>query len=211
MRLLVLVGLTLAVLVACVAAIFVWLEGSDPRDGSRLAQSADGPYRGSNVPAGTFLPRFSLRNYTGELVRSESLRGKVVLVTFLETKCEEACPIIAAQIAQGLALLTAAERGQVAAVAVSTHPRDDTPASVRAFVRRHRLVGRLDYLIGSGNELRPVWRKFHILSALESGDADTHSAPVRIFDPEGEWVTTLHPGADLTPDNLAHDVRAALR
>jgi len=103
-----------------------------------------------------------------------------VLVTFLESKCEEACPVIAAEIAQGLALLTTAERKRVAAVAVSTHPRDDTPRNVGAFVRRHHLVGRLDYLIGSENERRPVWRKFHILSALESGDADTHSAPVRI-------------------------------
>lgn len=211
MRLLVLAGLTLAVLVAGVAAIFVWSGDSDSSGGSRLVQDPDRSYRGSNVPAGTFLPAFGLRNYTGELVRSESLRGKVVLVTFLESKCEEACPIIAAEIAQGLALLTAAERRQVAAVAVSTHPRDDTPANVRAFVRRHQLVGRLDYLIGSESELRPVWRKFHILSALESGDADTHSAPVRVFDPEGEWVTTLHPGVDLTPGNLAHDVRAALR
>lgn len=203
MRLLVLAGVTISVAVAGVAAILVWSgdSGSD----------AAGPYRGSNVPAGTLLPPFSLRNYTGELVRSESLRGKVVLVTFLETKCEEACPIIAAQIAQGLTLLTAAERRQVAAVAVSTHPRDDTPTNVHAFVRRHRLVGKLDYLIGSESELRPVWRKFHILSALESGDADTHSAPVRVFDPEGEWVTTLHAGVDLTPGNLAHDVRTALR
>jgi hypothetical protein len=56
-----------------------------------------------------------------------------------------------------------------------------------------------------------VWKAFHVLSALDSGDADTHSAPVRVFDPEGEWVATLHAGADLTPGNLAHDVREALR
>jgi protein SCO1/2 len=211
MRVLVLAGVTIAVVVAGVAAIFVGAGDSDSSGGSRLVQDGDGPYRGSDVPSGTFLPSFSLRNYTGELVRSESLRGKVVLVTFLESKCEEACPIIAAEIAQGLALLATAERRRVAAVAVSTHPRDDTAASVRAFVRRYRLVGRLHYLIGSESELRPVWRKFHVLSALESGDADTHSAPVRVFDREGEWVTTLHPGIDLTPENLAHDVREALR
>jgi cytochrome oxidase Cu insertion factor (SCO1/SenC/PrrC family) len=206
MRLLVLIGVTLAVALGGGAGIVVMWGGSDSSDASRRSQ-----YRGSDVPAGSFLPRFRLRNYTGELVRSDSLREKVVLVTFLESKCVEACPIIAAEIRQGLALLTAAERRQVAAVAVSTHPGDDTPANVRAFVQRHRLVGRLDYLIGSEQELRSVWRKFHILSALESGDADTHSAPIRVFDRDGEWVTTLHPGVDLTPGNLAHDVREALR
>jgi protein SCO1 len=210
MRLLGLVGVTLATVVAAVAAIVVRSGDSDSSGGPGLTQDAD-PYRGSDVPAGAFLPRFSLRNYTGELVRSESLHGKVVLVTFLESRCKEACPVIAAEIAQGLALLAAAERRRIAAVAVSVHPRDDTPRSVRAFVRRHRLLGRLYYLIGSERELRPVWRKFHILSALESGDADTHSGPVRLFNRDGEWVTTLHPGVDLTPENLAHDLREALR
>jgi protein SCO1/2 len=207
----VLVGATLAVAIAGIAAVFAISGNTDSSGGSRVADNEDGSYRGSDVAAGTFMPHFVLRNYTGEFVRSESLRGKVVLVTFLETKCDEACPVIAAQIAQGLALLTAAERRQVAAVALSTHPHDDKPASVRAFVRRHRLVGRLAYLIGSERELRPVWKKFRILSALESGDADTHSAPVRVFNRRGEWVTTLHPRVDLTPGNLAHDVREALR
>jgi protein SCO1 len=210
MRALVLIGVVLAVAVAGSAAVLLesWGSGSS---GVTVADDSDGPYRGSDVPAGTFLPSFSLRSYTGELVRTKSLHGKVALVTFLESKCQQACPVIAAEIAQGLALLTTAERRQVAAVAVSTHPGDDTPSSVREFVRRHRLAGRLDYLIGSERELRPVWRKFHILSALESGNADIHSAPVRVFDPEGEWVTTLHSGVDLTPRNLAHDVREALR
>lgn len=203
MRGLVLIGVTLAVATAGLAAILATRSGSDSGDPL-------GPYRGSEPPKGSLLPSFSLRNYTGEAVHSESLRDKVVLVTFLESKCKEACPVVAAEIAQTLALLTPAERQQVAAVAVSTHPSDDTPSSVRAFVERHRLVGRLDYLIGSERELRPVWKAFHILSALDSGDADTHSAPVRVFDPEGEWVATLHAGVDLTPRNLAHDVREAL-
>src|SRR5687767_693957 len=123
MRALVLIGVVLAVALAGLAAILLGSLGSGS-SGSTLADDSDGRYRGSEVPADTFLPSFSLRSYTGELVRTQSLQGKVALVTFLESKCEEACPIIAAEIAQGLALLTAAERRQVAAVAVSTHPGD---------------------------------------------------------------------------------------
>ncbi len=206
---LIVIGLAFAV--GGSAAILIVSSESGSPQALEDAGSALGPYRGSEPPKGQFLPTFHLRNYTGELVHSGSLRGKVALVTFLESKCDEACPVIAAELSQGLALLTPPERREVAAVAVSTHPGDDSPSNVRGFVQRHRLVGRLAYLIGSERELRPVWRAFHILSALESGNADTHSAPVRIFDPQGEWVSTLHPGADLTPDNLAHDVREALR
>jgi protein SCO1/2 len=176
-----------------------------------LVPSPSGPYRGSEPPEGLKLPSFALRESDGRRFSTRSLAGKVVLVTFLETKCKEACPIIADHIGMGLERLRAPERKRVEAVAISVHPHDDTPASVRHFLRVHRVHGDLRYLIGSERELRPVWRAFYVAAALDSGDADTHSAPVRVFDGTGEWVSTLHPGVDLTPDNLVHDVRVALR
>jgi len=153
---------------------------------------------------------FDLRDYTGVRISRDQLGGKVVLLTFLESQCEEACPIIASQVAFGLERLDPEEREQVVAIAISTHPVDDTPANVRAFLRAHRAEGKLHYLIGSEQELRPVWKRFGILSALDSGDADTHSASVHVYDPRGEWVSSLHPGIDLTPESLAHDALAAL-
>src|SRR5207247_37385 len=43
-----------------------------------------GPYRGSEPPGGIFVPEFALKSYRGDVVRTRSLRGKVVLVTFLD-------------------------------------------------------------------------------------------------------------------------------
>ncbi len=167
-------------------------------------------YRGSPPPPGIRLPEFVLRSYTGRLVARDDLEDKVVVVTFLETNCREACPIIAGEIARTVDRLTAAERERSAFLAISTHPVDDTTASVRAFLRKHHAERKLDYLIGTEQELRPVWERFKILSALDSGDADTHSASVRVFDRTGVWVATLHAGVDLAPANLAHDVATAL-
>jgi protein SCO1/2 len=168
-------------------------------------------YRGSPPPPGIMLGQFELRDYTGVRVSREDLKGKVVLLTFLESKCKEACPIIAAQVARTIERLPPEERRQVVAVAISTHPTDDTPASVGAFLRSQRAEGKLHYLIGSEQELRPIWQRFGVLSALDSGDADTHSASVHLYDRSGEWVASLHPGIDLTPANLVHDVSVALR
>ncbi len=168
-------------------------------------------YRGSAPPPGIMLGDFDLRDYTGVRISRNELDGKVVLLTFLESKCKEACPIIASQVALGLERLAPEERKRVIAIAISTHPVDDTPASVRAFLRAHRAEGKLHYLIGSEQELRPVWKRFGILSALDSGDADTHSASVHVYDRSGEWVASLHPGIDLTPANLVHDVGVALQ
>jgi protein SCO1/2 len=173
------------------------------------ASSEPDAYRGSPPPKGITLAEFALRSYRGPAVSSGSLRGKVVALTFLESKCREACPVIAFQVARGIEQLRAADREDVRAVAISTHPEDDTPASVRSFLGKQRALEELDYLIGSEAELRLVWRRFNILSALDSGDANTHSASVHIYDREGVWVSTLHPGIDLTPANLAHDLALA--
>ncbi len=177
----------------------------------RHAEARSAPaYRGSEPPGRIVAPDFALRDSSGRLVRMSALRGKVVLVTFLDTRCTESCPIIAGHIRAGLARLAPEQRRRVVALAISVSPVDDTRSSARAFLRRHRIEGELRYLIGSERELRPVWKGFQIASALDTGDSDVHSAPVRIFDRHGVWVSTLHAGADLTPANLAHDLSTAL-
>jgi protein SCO1/2 len=158
------------------------------------------------------MPEFSLRNYDGRLIRSDELRGRVTVLTFLDSQCTESCPVIAWTVARVLDTLTPAERGDVEAVAISTDPAEDTTASVRRFLARNRATGRLRY-VGGGepeHELRRVWSAFYVLSSLDSGDDSLHSAPVRIYDRAGTWVATLHAGADLTEANLAHDIRVAL-
>jgi protein SCO1/2 len=167
-------------------------------------------YRGSEPPAGLRLPSFTLRDYTGKLIRSSDLRGKVALVTFLDSQCTEACPVIAAQIGRTLAGLPSNERSGVEAIAISTDPAEDSAANVSRFLGRQRAL-RIRYLTRPEAAIRSVWRSFKILSSLESGRDTLHSAPVRIYDRQGFWVSTLHAGVDLTPANLAHDIGAARR
>jgi cytochrome oxidase Cu insertion factor (SCO1/SenC/PrrC family) len=169
------------------------------------------PYRGGTPPPGIRLPSFALRSYRGNVVSTRELRRKVVLVTFLDTKCTEKCPIFASQIGEALPLLPAPARRQVVALAVSVDPRVDSPGSVRRFLGRRHALGKLDFLLGSVKDLRPVWQAFHIVPAADTGNADIHSADARIFDRRGIWVTTFHAGVDLTPQNLAHDLLTALK
>jgi len=178
-----------------------------------LAAQGGGPdraFRGSPPPAGIRLPAFALPDDSGGRVSSARLQGKVVLVTFLDTQCREACPLIAGHVGRALSLLPDDLRGDVVALAISTDPAEDTPEAVDEFLRRHRVRGRLRYLVAPESEMRAVWSAFAVLPSLDTGDDDTHSAPVRIYDRRGEWVSTQHAGADLTPENLAHDLRLAV-
>ena len=205
------VALTMLALGTLVTLATLSGTGKTSSDAGPLRLSS-GPYRGSEPPQGISMPRFSLRDDAGRVLDSRDLRGKVVLLTFLDSHCTDACPIIAAQIAQTLSRLTRAERGQVEAVAISSDPVTDTPAAVHAFLAKQHALGKLRYL-GAGQPLRrlePVWRAFKILASAETGQHTLHSAPLRIYDRKEFWVSTLHAGADLTPTNLAHDVRTAL-
>lgn len=96
------------------------------------------------------------------------------------------------------------------ALAVSADARHDTSVSVRAFLGRHRALGKIRYLNGPEAELRRVWGEYQVLSASESGEADTHSAPVRIYGRSGRWLATQHAGVDLSVDTLVHDISLAL-
>ena len=131
-------------------------------------------------------------------------------MTFLDTKCRAECPIVAPLMGEGLKRLSADEREQVVALAITSDPTDDTPASVDEFLERLKVRGLLRYLVGPVDVMEPIWREFAVTSSYETGIADLHSIPVRIFTPDGTWVSTLNSGADLTPANLANDLRAAL-
>lgn len=176
--------------------------GGAPLDG--------GPYTGSEAPPGIALPSFSLVDEQGRPVSDGDLRGRVAVVTFLDAQCRDACPVIGEITARAVDRLAPDERQRVTVVGITVDPAEDTPAEVAGFLRRHRAQGRISYLVGDEDELTRVWRDFGVLSVAVSGDDDIHSAPVRIYGPDGEWLATLNAGADLTVDALVHDVRVAL-
>jgi cytochrome oxidase Cu insertion factor (SCO1/SenC/PrrC family) len=136
-------------------------------------------------------------------------RGEVVLLSFVDTQCTEKCPIVTSVIASAYRLLTPAERRQVVLLLVTVEPRSDRPARVRRFLARRQALA-LDYLIGSVPRLRPMWKAYGILPAVDTGITDVHSSDVRVFDRRGVWVSTQHAGVDLTAANLAHVAREAL-
>lgn len=204
MRLAALAATGLLVVVALGVALL--FDGAEPDPVS----TTGGPYAGGEAIPGIPLPAFSLRDESGRTVSSESVRGKVVALTFLDAQCTDACPVIGEILARGIDALTPAERRRVVAIAISVDPAEDTEEARRAFLVRHRAIGRIRYLSAPLEELVPLWKEFQILATAISGDDSLHSAPVRIYSRDGQWLATLHAGADLSTANLVHDLRVAL-
>ena len=159
-------------------------------------------FAGSLMPPGVRAPDFRLRDQDGDPIGMAALRGRPVIVTFLYTTCTESCPVQAQQIRLALDRLGR----PVPAVAVSVEPDADTPASARRFLRKQRMVGRMNFALGSRAQLEPVWKGFAIQPQLPGAE---HQARTVVVDARGLQRVGF-PVEQLTPERLARDVRTLL-
>jgi protein SCO1/2 len=125
-------------------------------------------------------------------------RGKPVIVTFLYTSCEDTCPLQAQTIRGALDQLG----HDVPAIAIAVDPPRDNPRRAKAFLSKQRALGRLDFLLGSRAELKPVWSGFAIRPQSVTQE---HQARMTLVDKRG-FQRIGFPGAQATPERLAHDV-----
>jgi protein SCO1 len=165
-------------------------------------------FGGATLEQPTALPDFALRDQNGRRVALSAQRGKLVLLTFLYTHCPDVCPLTAQNL--NLAVKSLGRDGaRVRVLAVSVDPGGDTPASVRKFVRDHRLSAQFHYLTGTRAQLAPIWRAYDVESMPHAmGDVD-HTLYVMLADRTGKgrviYDSTVH------ADTVAHDLRLLLR
>ncbi len=200
----------LLVLVLLLAAIGVVLVVGDGRgsgsSGVPGASTGNGAFRGPTLPANLVAADFSLRDQNGRLVALHNYRGQVVILTFIHSKCHDACPLMVEDIKGALDLLPGGGRG-VPAIGVSVAPAEDTPASRHHFLREWGMDARLAFVGGTTAQLRPVWHDYAMQPVAKGID---HSTFVLLIDRRGH--ERIGYAADqLRPEDLAHDIRALER
>jgi protein SCO1/2 len=190
------VALTL-VGVFALGAMVLAARGGDGDRGEPVA--ADNIFAGAVMPEGLRAPDFELTNQDGEPVSMRALRGRPVVVTFLYTTCEDSCPIQAQTVRGALDELG----HDVPALAIAVDPPRDTPARARTFLAKQRASGRIDFVLGSRAELRPLWEGFAIQPQSVTQE---HQARFTLVDSRG-FQRVGYPGPEATPERLAHDLR----
>jgi protein SCO1 len=183
-------------LLAVFALVAVVLAAGGEDEG---VESAGGRFEGATMPAGLRAPDFELRDQDGERVSMRAFRGRPVVVTFLYTTCEETCPAQAQTVRGALDELG----HDLPAIAIAVDPPRDTPESARAFLAKQRATGRLDFVLGTRAELRPVWKGFAIQPQTVTQE---HQARFTLVDARG-LQRVGYPGSQATPERLAHDLR----
>ena len=127
-------------------------------------------------------PDFLLRDQANRPFSLSSQRGRVVLLTFLDSHCRRACPIEGRLV--GEIQRTLAPKRRPALVVVDINPWADTAASTRAAARRWRFAKPWSWARGRGAQLARVWRKYDIDVQRASLDIN-HSTAVYVLDQSG--------------------------
>jgi cytochrome oxidase Cu insertion factor (SCO1/SenC/PrrC family) len=177
--------------VAAAGALAVILLGAAPMAAAAVNRTADpilalaisGNSTSFNLPA----PGFSLTDQNGRTVSLASLRGRVVLMTFLDPVCTSDCPIIAQEFKRAGQML-GAQATNVELVAVVANPTYRSTAFTRAFDRQEGLatVPNWLYLTGSLSQLGAVWRHYGVaVENLPAGAMAAHNDLAVVIDPAG--------------------------
>jgi protein SCO1/2 len=200
----VLLSLLMLVLVAGVVALVA--IGGTPGGKARSEARADDFDAAAVLTPATPAPALELRNYLGQPVNIDSYKGKAVLVTFLYTNCPDVCPLIASNLRVALNLMGAKEAAKVQVIAVSVDPRGDTPKAVAAFLARHEMTGRMQYLIGSSKELARAWKAWGVGSERDTSQPQfiNHTGVIYGITASGKRLTLYD--SSFEPSEIAHDV-----
>jgi protein SCO1/2 len=150
-------------------------------------------------------PGLALRDQSGATISLRSLRGRVVLLTFLDSKCTRECPIEGHVLGD---LFRRIKGTNAVALVASVDPWADTPRSARKFAARAGWSGTWRWLLGDRAALAPVWRSYNIAVKRTPGDI-LHSTALYLIDPGGHLrAGYLFP---FSAASVAHDVQRLAR
>ncbi len=178
-----------AVAVVLVGAAPLAVAQASPHANVIIARAIDG----NAAPLNLVAPAFTLTDQAGQQVSLASLRGKVVLLTFLDPVCTSDCPLIAQEFRAADRLLHGRSR-QVELVAIVANPVYRTLAYTRAFDRQEGLAGVRNwlYLTGPLARLRQTWKNYGVAAEiLPAGGMIAHNDVAYVIDTTGHTRNEL--------------------
>lgn len=178
--------------------------GANSASGQPSVSSADQGVLLGDTPA----PAFTLTNQRGATVTLASLKGKPTIFTFFDSVCPHTDCSLMAQYLNFTAQSMGSDASRVNWVALSLNPWHDTTQTVNAFISNQRLSPSLIYLMGSVNQLQPLWDAFHMQSIEQANGIVIHTTGVYLLDNQARELVFMDEGFD--PHILGADARLAL-
>ena len=139
----------------------------------------------NNRPA----PNFTLTNQFGQQTSLRQFRGKVVVLSFIDSKCTTICPLTAV-VLRNVQQDLGSYRRDVQLVAVNANPVATSVADVRQWSAQHHMLHQWQYVTGSAAALKTVWAHYYVSSQVLKGGVIQHIPAVYVIGPHGHerWL-----------------------
>ncbi len=158
-------------------------------------------------------PGFTLVDQNDHVASMASMRGKVVVLEFMDPHCVDICPIVAQEFVDAYHDLGKLA-SRVVFAAVNVNPYHHSVASVAAFSKEHGLnqIPSWHFFTGPVPQLRRIWHNYGITVVARGRNADVeHSSLVYFISPTGVERFLAAPSVDhhangksfLPPDQLS--------
>jgi protein SCO1/2 len=175
------------------------------------------PDKTYNVPAtGQSVPNFKFLNQNGKTIAIDQFRGKVLLVTFIYTRCPlpDYCIRMSRNFATIQHQLAAAPQlyNKTHLLSISFDPAYDTPKVLRSYGATYSGGGSFahwDFAAPSAKELDAVDQFFDVGVSPGGNNTLTHSLSTAIIAPDGK-IFRWYPDNDWRPEAVVDDVKHAL-
>ena len=127
-------------------------------------------------------PGFTLTDQNGRTLSLSSLRGKVVVLEFMDPHCTDICPIVSQEYVDAYHDLGPLA-GKVVFAAVNVNQYHAAVSDMMAYSREQRLITIPDwhFFTGPVPDLREVWNGYEITVQAPSPDADIVHTSVRLL------------------------------
>lgn len=155
-------------------------------------------------------PDFTLVSQDGAQVGLATLRGKVVLVTFIYTWCPDICPTLTGKMAWVQDALGASFGKDVAFVSITFDPERDTVEALRSYAETFDAnpTGWF-FLTGGVEAVREVAARYGVVTIPNAGDGIGHNLLTTLIDRQGR-VRLQYSGSRFDPQELHQDLSRLL-
>jgi len=143
-------------------------------------------------------PNFKLTDQNGRTLSLSSLRGRSVVLEFMDPHCTDICPIVSQEFVDAYRDLGARAAGSVF-VAVNVNRFHTSSAAMAAYSHAHglSLIADWHFFTGEPAALRRVWNAYGVYVYAPNANADVvHSSVVYFIDARGRERFVASPYAD---------------
>lgn len=144
-------------------------------------------YEGTQID-GT-APDFQLVDQNGQTVALSDFQGQVVVLTFLDSRCQDTCPLTAADLRRTHQALGDTAH-LVVFLGVNVNVNANTLADITAATQEWHLdeISTWHFLMGNPTELETVWQSYgiEVIPPADEGGDLSHSPGVYLIDRSGQ-------------------------